>query len=91
MPPHRRQVEKTNQRNVRCTVEIDMYVPDVSSAPVPERFRDNPGFVAYQATQLDDESEDRVQQIIHDIIEAGDPDDAYDMTVVVSAKLVPDR
>lgn len=75
-------------RNVRCTVEIDMYVPDVTSEPVPDQFKDSPGYVAHAATQLDEESYERVAALIHAIIEAGDPDDEYDMTVVVSSRLI---
>jgi hypothetical protein len=61
-----------------------MRLPDVTADQPDDRFRDNPGYVAYCATQLDEASTERLQSIIHGILEAGDPEDEYDMVVVVS-------
>lgn len=71
------------QPNVRVKVTMDLYVADARHDEIDAKWAENPGYAAYQKTQLDDDSHQRVNDIVFEIVEAGDPEDAYNMTLVV--------
>lgn len=68
-------------RNVRVVLEVEIYVPDAKS-PVKEGASE--ALAEYQRTQLDDETHERVDNLVHELWEAGDPDDVLNATVVVN-------
>lgn len=60
------------KRNVRVNVELELAWPDPGITQIgPSR-------------SCDDETHDAIAEVVHAIIESGDPGDTYNMTVVVS-------